>query len=432
MSTLSDQPEQSILSSSGGRGQAKAVYRMLTNDKYSDSAVMSAHHDAIKVRYDEIRKDHPCVELIAVQDTMSVNYDGHKETADLGYTGNDTRGLSVHSCLLLDDTGVPLGVLVQKVYSRPEQKTTGTHYEKRSRPIEEKESYRWLETMKAAAEAAPQGAKIIHTADREGDIYEFYALAAHTQQSFVIRTIHDRIDTAHEHIITELFKSDAIAQIKVAVPENHALKQKEREAVLAVRYRQFKVKRPQTVSKEVAPESLTLNLVSIREETPPAGIKPIEWLLMTNLTLNTIDDVIHIVDIYRKRWKIERFHYVLKSGCKIEKMQMRSVSGLTSMLLLYSIIAIQIMALTYLARTAPESPATLLFEDSEINILWNAANRTKELPKTVVTIAIAARLVAKLGGFAGAPSDGQPGLKVIWQGLSRLYTLCTYADFIAR
>ena len=430
MSTLSDQPDKSVLTASGGRGQAKAVYRMLENDKFTDDAVMSAHHDAIQARYDEIRAERGDVELLAVQDTMSVNYEGHNKTAGLGYTGNDTRGLSVHSCLLINDTSVPLGVLAQDVYSRPEPKAEGTHFEKRTRPIEEKESYRWLKTMKDAAKAAPRGANIVHVADREGDIYELYALAASTGQSFVIRAIHDRIDTGHEHIITKLYGSEAVAQITVTVPENHALRQKERKAVLTVRYGEFDIKRPQTVSKDAAPESLKVNLVSVREEAPPDGIEPIEWLLMTNLPVNNADDAIHVVDIYRKRWKIERFHYILKSGRAIEGLQQRTVGGLTSMLLLYSIIAIQIMALTFLARTAPESPASLLFDESELVILWKAANRTKSLPDGIITIARAAKLVAKLGGFAGAPSDGAPGLKVIWQGLSKLYALCAYVDYL--
>ena len=430
MSTLSDQPDKSVLTASGGRGQAKAVYRMLANGKYTDDAVMSAHHDAIQTRYDEIRAERGEVELLAVQDTMSVNYEGHKKTTDLGYTGNDTRGLSVHSCMLIDDVGVPLGVLAQDAYSRSEPKAKGTHFEKRSRPIEEKESYRWLKTMEDAAKAAPRGAKIIHVADREGDIYELYALATRTDQSFVIRAIHDRNDNTNEHIITKLYGSEAIAQITVTVPENHAMKQKERKASLSVRYGEFHIKRPQTVSKGTAPEFLSVNLVSVREETPPEGIEPIEWLLMTNLAIRNVDDVIHVVDIYRKRWKIERFHYLLKSGCGIEQLQQRTVEGLTSMLLLYSIIAIQIMALAFLARTAPDSPASLLFDESEIVILWKAANQTKSLPTEIITIAKAAKLVAKLGGFAGAPSDGHPGLKVIWQGLSKLYTLCTYAAFL--
>jgi len=434
MTMLSEQPDKSAWLAAGSRGQAKAAYRMLANKDLTADAVISAHRDAISARMAETNakrgQNGRETVLLAVQDTMSVNYDGHKKTEGLGFTGNNTRGVSVHSCLLLDMNGVPLGVICQNTATRPEAKQPGTHSEQRKRPIEEKESNRWLETMREAAENAPKGAKLIHVADREGDIYELFALAQSTGELFVIRAVHDRLDSNNGHIIQTVDNSAAVGIVYVNIPVNHAKKQKERVAILELRSGSFDVKRPKTVSATAAPKSVALNIVIAEEKDPPEGIEPIKWILLTNLPVETPDNIIEVIQIYRKRWKIERFHFVLKSGCAIEKLQQRSFEGLSKMILLYSIIAIHIMALTYLARTAPDAPATLLFEDSEIEILWKAANRTKVPPQRTVTISEAAALVASLGGFMGAPSDGPPGLKVIWNGLDRFYTLCTFAEFL--
>jgi hypothetical protein len=121
---------------------------------------------------------------------------------------------------------------------------------------------------------------------------------------------------------------------------------------------------------------------------------------------------------------------VLKSGCEIEKIQQRSVDAIELVILMYSIIAIHIMQLTYTARTAPDTPCDLIFSEDEWKTLYRAANYTRDAPDKPYSMALAVRYVAKLGGFIGAKSDGEPGLKVIWIGLNKLFVLCAYRDFI--
>jgi hypothetical protein len=324
--------------------------------------------------------------------------------------------------------GIPIGIVEQSVHTRSKAKIAGTREEKKARPIEEKESYRWLETMERAAARAPVGAKLIHVADREGDIYELFALAERTGQQFVIRVVHERVDTQQRNIKEQVSKSEPFGILAVVIPENHALKRKERTAELTLRYLAIDIKLPRArkADKGLA-ASLTLNLISAKEETPPEGMEAIEWLLMTNLSIQTAEDIRWVMEIYRLRWKIERFHFVLKSGCNVEKIQQRSVERFSLMLLMYSIIAIQIMMLTFMARSEPETDCDLLFSETEWRILYQAATK-KKAPERPYSMAEAIKYVAKLGGFVGAPSDGPAGLKVIWLGLSKLYTLCAYID----
>jgi hypothetical protein len=394
--------------------------------KIRKKSILSAHREAMCERIGDKQV------LLAVQDTMSVNYSTHKKTKGLGYNCEQSLGINVHSSILLTPDGIPLGLLSQSVITREEEKSTDkTREEKRARPIEEKESYRWLETMQTSAENAPKQANIVHIADREGDIYELYALAQRLEEKFVIRAVHQRLDTDKTHVMKALEESDPVGKTTVTVPANHKKKTKEREALLMVQYQCFDIKKPQIRRNDPDLEpSLKLTLIRLSEENPPEGLEPVKWLLITNLEIKDASDALLAGEYYKQRWKIERFHFVLKSGCEIEKIQQRSVDGIELMILLYSIIAIHIMLLTFLSRNAPQTPCSVIFNESEWKTLYRSANRTKSEPDCCPSMDEAVRLIAKLGGHVGAKSDGPPGLKVIWIGLNKLFLLSAYRAFL--
>jgi hypothetical protein len=164
----------------------------------------------------------------------------------------------------------------------------------------------------------------------------------------------------------------------------------------------------------------------VREEQPPTGSEAIEWFLMSDEEVENAEAAYEKVGYYIQRWKIERFHYVLKSGCKIEKLQERSMEKTKLLILKYSVIAVFIMNLTYIARINPELPCTIAFEDEEWKLLYCAANRTKKVPDKPYTIKQAVDYIGALGGPKRAPSDGLPGVKTIWSGLQKLYSLLDY------
>ena len=343
MSDLSQEPDKSIWLATGSRANAKAVYRMLANEKFDKEKILRAHRDAANTRC----KEKPV--LLAVQDSMSVNYNTHKKTKGLGYNCEQTKGINVHSCLLMTPDGIPLGLLDQSTITREESNSRDkTREEKRTRPIEEKESNRWLETMRMAAENAPEQATVIHITDREGDIYELYALAEQIQEKFIIRAIHDRKDIENEYIMQRIRKLAPVGKTVVTIAANRKTGTKEREAELIIQYKRCDVRKPNIRAKEtnVAPK-LNLTLIRLAEVNPPEGVEPVEWLLMTNLDIDSPEAVLQATGYYKQRWQIERFHFVLKSGCEIEKIQQRSVEGIELMIMMYSIIAIHIMMLTF-------------------------------------------------------------------------------------
>jgi hypothetical protein len=146
----------------------------------------------------------------------------------------------------------------------------------------------------------------------------------------------------------------------------------------------------------------------VKEEHPPKGKEPIAWFLMTSEPVNTAEEADEYVGYYIQRWKIERFHYVLKSGCGIEKLQERSIEKSATLIMMYSIIAVMIMNMTYTARLTPDAPCSLLH-----------------------TIKEAVDYLGRLGGPKRAPSDGPPGVKTIWIGLMKLYILLAYREYFA-
>jgi hypothetical protein len=149
---------------------------------------------------------------------------------------------------------------------------------------------------------------------------------------------------------------------------------------------------------------------------------------MTNEEVNTVEQAFEKVRYYVQRWKIERFHHVLKSGCAIEKLQERDMEKTKTLILMYSVIAVFIMNLTYIARVNPELPCTILFDEEEWKVLYCVANRTKEAPENPYTIKEAVEHIGNLGGPRRAPSDGPPGVKTVWRGLQKFYTLYDYRE----
>jgi hypothetical protein len=189
---------------------------------------------------------------------------------------------------------------------------------------------------------------------------------------------------------------------------------KGREVVLQVRHAQYEIKKPQIKNKNKALLlSVTVKVLYVKEEKPPKGIEAIEWFLMTNDEVESFQAACETVGYYIQRWKIERFHYVLKSGCKIEKLQERNMERMKVLILMYSVLSVFIMNLTYTARINPELPCTILFEDEEWKILYCAANRTKKVPREPYTIKQAVDYVGWLGGEGrnGLPAMGRRVLK---------------------
>ncbi len=175
-----------------------------------------------------------------------------------------------------------------------------------------------------------------------------------------------------------------------------------------------RVKAPRRRTADVPAGSLTLWVVRATESAPPPGGKPIEWILLTTLVVDSFAAACRCVHAYALRWRVGRFHYTLKQGCTVERLQFEEAHTLKNALALYSIVAWRLLWLTYTARQQPQAPATKLVSPLELRVLEEATQAS------VSTAREAIRAIAQLGGFPTNPSAQEPGVKVLWRGLRRL------------
>jgi hypothetical protein len=169
-------------------------------------------------------------------------------------------------------------------------------------------------------------------------------------------------------------------------------------------------------------EDVEINAVLVSELDPPLGVEPIEWLLLTDLPIDTIDEVLCIVDYYGCRWHIEIYFRVLKSGCKVEESQLERGSRFEPYLALNMIVAWRVMYVMMLGRECPDLPCDVVFDDDE----WKAVYATvkKEAPPSQPpSMRTMVRLIASLGGWLGRKCDGEPGPKAMWVGMQRMTDL---------
>ena len=210
--TITKNAKGSIMSSAKGRNEAKAYYRMLSNEKLDIEQLQGISSGAALSRMSGT--------VLLIQDTMDVNLNGHKKTEGLGYCSEHVLGVKVHSCIGLSPSGIPYGLVSQSYDTRIEAKSKLTQAKKNARRIEEKESWRWLETLRDSTSIIPDGVHFITICDREGDIYELYAEAQSLETDFIIRVTHDRRTDTDEKTITKIREMKALGTVTVNIPRN--------------------------------------------------------------------------------------------------------------------------------------------------------------------------------------------------------------------
>jgi hypothetical protein len=299
--------------------------------------------------------------------------------------------------------------------------------QRKTKPIEEKESDRWLWGYRRAClvAAAVPGTQIISISDREGDIYECFVEAQTIEgprADWIIRACQNRSTPQKSDEDETLIKlrqvvaaEAPLGRLKVQVPRS--ADGPAREATLTVRSATVELKPPDRVGRKLPP--VTVNAVWVCEESAPAGVKPIEWLLLTSLPVDRFEAAARVVDDYGCRWPIEVFFRIYKSGCCIEKVQLETDDSLLPCLSLYLIVAWRVYWLTMLGRTCPDLACDVVFAEEEWRSVWTIVRR-EPAPEVAPPLNEMIRLVASLGGYLGRKHDGPPGAQVLWIGIQRM------------
>jgi Transposase Tn5 dimerisation domain len=360
--------------------------------------------------------------VLAVQDTTEIDWTSHPATQGLGPLGHRAcQGLHVHSTLAVTPERVPLGLLAQQVWAR-DPAAVGKRARRKQLPIGQKESQKWLTSLDAVFRAraeCPQ-TRFVSVGDREADVFDLLVAARPEHVELLIRAVWDRCVTAPEHYVwATVAAQPVVEELRLQVPRRGP--QPGRAARLALRYGPVTLCPPRHRKREGLPEG-ALWAVQVGEIAPPTAVEPIEWLLLTTVAVQTVDDARERVAWYACRWGIEVWHRILKSGCRIEARQLATAERLQRCLTLYSVIAWRVFYATMLARVVPEMPCSVLLEIAEWQALYCAISHCPTPPDEPPTLGAAVRWIAQLGGFVGRRRD-QPGAETLWRGFQHLSDL---------
>ena len=414
LATFARRPGGSVTGMAENHAEASAIYRFLRNDAVEPQALQAALRDAALRRLGDEET------VIVPQDTTCLNYTTHSATTGMGPLGagdgSKGYGMFVHSAIAISESGVPLGLMHQQRWSR--SKKIGRKHDRKKRPLEEKESFRWVQTARAVEAAVPPDRRLIQLADREADFFEMFAEPRRDNSHLLVRVHQNRRLEDKERLLW-----DELAQLQpdliynMLVHTSHSTTV--RKARLELRFGLMTIQPPCDGVHDKKLEPITLTAIEVRETDAPEGADEICWRLLTDLSVDSVKVAKRYVKYYELRWLIERYHYVLKSGCQIEDSQLRSFEAIERLLALFSAVAIRLLWLTYSARKRPEAPCTVVFSDIEWKVLYRY-HHEQPPPDEPPRLTDSVLWLAQMGGFLGRQSDGEPGVKVLWRGLMRL------------
>jgi hypothetical protein len=367
-----NQPQASFHGSFSSWAPAKAAYGLIEHRsaQISLERLLSAHQETTQARM----AAEPLVLL--PQDTTGLNYTGLRQTSGLGPLGEEKgRGLWLHTLLAFRPDGVPLGVLEGRCWARPPEETPERG--RNARSVDEKESVRWLEAFQKAAAAARRMAQtqLVVITDREGDLYELHdaAQSGPANLHVLVRAQHDRKLDCHQKLWA-FMASQPVGQTRVLeVPRRRG--QPARRAQIQVRWSSVTIEAPAVGCKKSWPP-LTLRAVWVQEPNPPAGVEPIDWMLLTDLPVTTAQEAWEKVQWYCRRWGIEEWHRALKNGCGAEQREFKTAEHLKRALAFDLIVAWRILACVKLGRVLPQLPASVLYSPEELQVLQGALKKT--------------------------------------------------------
>jgi len=394
----------------------KGVYGYCRNKGVAREAIVAAQRQATVERI----KAGGYQRILSVQDTTEYNFNHHPATEGLGPLDNaKVKGFFAHSSVAVSTEGLPLGLLGQEVWVRetPEQPKAS------NRPIEAKESYKWIKGLHESSADIPTEVQVVQVSDQESDIYEYLVEARPDNVELLVRSYQTRQTVAEQKEVRSKLRTSRVRG-KVEVEVRKTPDRPGRIATCQVSYERIKIRPPRRrpgLPLDLKP--VTLSAVLIREMRPPDGVEGLEWLLLTTLEVLTFDQACQIIYYYTLRWLVERFHFVLKSGCALQDRQFSKADRLQRFLALANVVAWRLLWLTYLGRGRPDLPCTVAFEDYEWQALYSYIHKTTSLPHEPPTLQQVTLWLAQLGGFLARKGDGYPGVKVLWRGWQRLFDI---------
>jgi hypothetical protein len=430
---LAAAPASSFPESLVSEAELEGFYRFLGNEKVTHEAILKPHSSATIRRL----KDRGTV--LVAHDNTEMRFGGEGREG-LGRVTKGGNGFFAHFCLAVSDgeTRDPLGILDFDIWTRsgesPTQKRKkGESYTTMRRSGATTEQDRWFQMVERVEASAGESASLVHLMDSEADDYALLANLVGTKRRFVLRLCYDRVLNAaesgsrSEEKVREFFgRAETLATRDIFLARRNQSKvgrskrnqaRSERTSQIAFSARSVVIVRP-LLSPRTAPETLRVNIVSAREVNAPTGETPVEWLLLTTEPIETRDDLLAVVDMYRCRWLIEEFFKSLKTGCAFESRQLETGKTIFKSLALFTPIAWALLRMRTLSRLPKRLPIGMALTPTQIKILKAETGLPLRLNSSVLEGCLA---VARLGGHI--KNNGMPGWQVLGRGYDKLLSI---------
>jgi len=402
--------------SNGSAAKIKAAYRFFENSNVDMQTLLRPHIESTIDRF----SSHPVI--LAVQDSTTLTYTAHppEGAGPINTSQNSAVGLMVHDTVAFTPDGTPLGVLNVQCWGRdPAQ--AGKKYRRRQLPIEEKESNKWLASYRSVAEVQKlcQDTTIISIGDREADVYELFHEATQDSQGpkLLVRAERTRNRKVEQEGLWPRMNAEPVAGLlDVAVARRGS--RPARIAKLQVRFASVELRPP---NKSTLPP-LSVWVVYAREVGCRPDVKePIDWMILTTVRTASFEDACQRLNWYSRRWGIEVYHRILKSGCRIEDRRLRDTDNLEPCLAIDFVVAWRVYWMTMLGREKPDTPCDQILSEEEWHVL--SAWATGKISATVPNSQQAMRWIGKMGGWQSRGKQDNPGTTCMWRGLARLPTM---------
>jgi len=411
INNVSSQPGASIPKQTKRWYDTKATYEFFKNEAVSlESLKKAIMMYGAKMVADEMT-------VLIAHDISNISYND-LQAEGLGYLDNkEGRGILCYSSIACTPEGLPLSLLYQHTWTRPLEEL-GKSNKRKKLAFEDKETYRWYEGMSEVNELLGNHIHKIHIADREADVYELFFHAYQSNTDLLIRARHNRLLSNGNHLWDNIAEQPVAATVSLDIPDKTGKKKLKTE--VEVRYHQVEILRPS--NNKDSYESVTLTAIEIKEKNSGSKTEEdiIHWKLLTTLEITSVSDALKCVQWYTFRWLIERFHYVLKSGTKIEELQLKDAESLQKAVNVYSMAAFRVMQLVYESRHRPKVSCEVVLTKAQWATLYMLINDNNQIPEQPPSLQQAVMWIGRLGGYLGRKSDGPPGLKTVWQGYQQL------------
>jgi hypothetical protein len=430
-------PDDSFPNQTSDDGELEALYRFLNNDRVELEPLLAPHFEQTARRAEKSGR------VLVIHDTTGFSFGGETRRKGLGRMKrageHAAQGFYAHVALVASvESGGPLGVAgVIPVFRTgdpvpyPERK--------QDRGDWGREFKRWGELVEATSRRL-QASCCIHVMDREADAYGLFCQLTESEQDFVIRSkddrildvpwgnkdeprlLHDAIERTSRYVMTrevELTtkRSDRMARLRKAPTRMTRI------AELNVMVTRVNVRHPdytegRSRKGSPLPRAVPMNVVHVHELNVPEDQKPVEWTLLTTLSVDTEENVQLVIDCYRRRWLIEEYFKAIKTGCAFEKRQLESAHALLNALGLFIPMAWRLLAIRNLSRETPDRPAAEVVSDEQLKIL---RARGKVALSPIPTVREVMLAIAAEGGHI--KNNGDPGWLVLGRGYEKLLNM---------